>query len=153
MKPKLYLISGLPGTGKTSVCLELKNRGYKAIDADRTLAVKNNAGWVWEIDKFESATNVVDSDFIFVCGSAKNRDDFMDRFEKIFILNVDDETMKYRLKNRTNNNFGKDPQVLARQIANNSGVKSYSEKRGRIVIDATNPLSDAVDQIIAIIEE
>ena len=33
-----YLIEGVSGTGKTTVCEELKNRGYKAVEADEEIA-------------------------------------------------------------------------------------------------------------------
>jgi broad-specificity NMP kinase len=33
-----YLIEGVSGTGKTSVCKELQRRGYRAINGDRELA-------------------------------------------------------------------------------------------------------------------
>jgi len=35
-----FLIEGVSGTGKTSVCGELKRRGYHAINGDRELAIK-----------------------------------------------------------------------------------------------------------------
>jgi broad-specificity NMP kinase len=33
-----FLIDGVSGTGKTSVCKELERRGYQAIHGDRELA-------------------------------------------------------------------------------------------------------------------
>ncbi len=33
-----YLIEGVSGTGKTSVCEELQRRGYHAVHGDRELA-------------------------------------------------------------------------------------------------------------------
>jgi hypothetical protein len=37
MGKKNYLIEGVSGTGKTSVCTELLRRGYQAIHGDREL--------------------------------------------------------------------------------------------------------------------
>ena len=37
-----YLIEGVSGTGKTSVCKELKRRGYHAINGDRELAYQGD---------------------------------------------------------------------------------------------------------------
>lgn len=142
-----YLISGLPGTGKTSVCAELQARGYKAVDADRLLGYQNEADWLWDEDKVERILNDT-SEEVFICGSASNRDEYMPKFNKVFILHVDDQTLQSRLLGRTNNNFGKDPQVLARQIEHNQGVKEYSIKRGRVVIDATQPMKKVVDDIL-----
>lgn len=147
-----YLVSGLPGTGKTSVCLELQTRGYSAVDADRAIAFQVSDGWLWDGEKLEKALNNSSGELVFVCGSASNRDEFITRFQKVFILHVDDQTLKQRLLSRTNNNFGKDPAILARQIINNQGVKDYSVKRGRTVIDASQPIDKVVDEIISSIQ-
>jgi hypothetical protein len=37
-----YLIEGVSGTGKTSVCNELQRRGYHAINGDRELAYQGD---------------------------------------------------------------------------------------------------------------
>lgn len=143
-----YLISGLPGTGKTSVCSELQARGYRAIDADSSFGHKRGADWLWDEGRIEEVLNDNVDDAIFICGSAGNRDKYMPMFSKVFILCVDDATLEYRLLHRTNNNFGKDADVVARQIKRNQGVKEYSIKRGRIVIDATQSIKKVVDDIL-----
>lgn len=85
---------------------------------------------------------------VFVCGSATNRDEFINLFDSVFILYIDNITMRHRLTTRTNNSFGKDPNILAKQLQNNLGVKKYSLKRGRLVIDATQPITTVVDMIL-----
>jgi len=147
-----YLISGLPGTGKTTVCEELRLRGLRAIDADRAFSRQTDLGWVWQDAVLTKVLDDVTDERLFICGSASNRDDYLYRFSKVFILYVDDETLCHRLTHRTNNNFGKDPAVLARQLARNKGVKEYSLQRGRIVIDATQPVATIVDEILASIK-
>jgi broad-specificity NMP kinase len=37
-----YLVEGVSGTGKTSVCRELNRRGYQAINGDRELAYQGD---------------------------------------------------------------------------------------------------------------
>lgn len=147
-----YLISGLPGTGKSSVCIELQNRGYRAIDADRIFGYQDDADWLWDEEKVERILDD-NSDEVFICGSASNRDKYISKFDKVFILYVDDQTLRHRLLNRTNNNFGKNLDVLTRQIERNQGVKEYSIKRGRVVVDATQPVKDVVDDILAQVAE
>jgi hypothetical protein len=144
-----YLISGLPDTGKTSVCMELQARGYKSIDADRNFGYQDDADWFWDETKIENIINNISDEVLFICGSASNRDKYIPKFSKVFILCVDDRTLQYRLLSRTNNDFGKDSGILARQLARNHGVKEYSIKRGRIVVDATRPVEKVVDDILA----
>lgn len=144
-----YLISGLPGTGKTSVCNELQKRGFKAIDADRAFSMQTENGWIWRDKDINRVLSDQTTDTLFICGSASNRDEYAHRFAKIFILYVDNNTLKTRLTTRTNNNFGKDPAVLARQLTLNEGVQEYSAKRGRQLIDATQSITKVTDEIIA----
>ena len=37
-----YLVEGVSGTGKTSVCDELQRRGYQAVHGDRELAYQGD---------------------------------------------------------------------------------------------------------------
>ena len=157
---KAYLIEGVSGTGKTSVCEELKRRGYKAVEADEEIAhyadpktglptdkhIPDN--WLWNEEKFKEALKQEGDKPIFICGGAMNQEDFKHHFEKVFTLHIDDETLKHRLATRTNNDFGKHPDELALQLEWNKGAVSYSQQRGTTLIDATKPLSEVVDEIL-----
>ena len=48
-----------------------------------------------------------DPDVLPVCGSCRNRDEFRPYFAKVFNLKIDDNTMRRRLRENTNNPFGK----------------------------------------------
>lgn len=145
-----YLISGLPGTGKTTVCKELQSRGLHAIDADSAFGFQDKGRWLWNEDELLRIVDDATIESLFICGSASNRDAFINKFDKVFILYVDDKTLANRLASRTNNNFGKNPEIAARQIELNQGVKAYSVRRERIVINAARPISEVVDEIVAL---
>src|SRR5688500_19070728 len=63
---KNYLIEGVSGTGKTSVCNELQRRGYHAIHGDRELAYRGDPETgeprdgsghehhIWNVDKVKA---------------------------------------------------------------------------------------------------
>ena len=146
--PKKYLISGLPSTGKSTVAAELLQRGYYAIDADAAIARQTSDGWMWGRDRLQQALSDSNDRDVFICGSATNRDEFIHLFDRVFILYIDNTTMRHRLTTRMNNTFGKDPNELAKQLQNNLGVKEYSLRRGRLVIDATQPIATVVDMIL-----
>lgn len=157
----VFLIEGVSGTGKTSVAEELEKRGYHAIDADEAFgffpdpktglpAKKRSAlDWIWDKEKFEKEMRKnKDGEILFISGGAMNQHDFAHYFSKIFTLQIDDETLKERLKNRTNNDYGKHPKELARQLEWNKGVAIWSRDRGTILIDATKPVGAVVDEIL-----
>ena len=161
---KIYLIEGVSGTGKTSVCEELKKRGYKAIEDDEEIAhyadpktglptdehIPDN--WLWNEEKLKNAIGQEGDEPIFICGGAMNQEDFKHHFSKVFTLHIDDETLKHRLLTRTNNPFGKHPDELALMLNWNTGTVKYSEQRGTTLIDATKPVKEVVDEILNYVE-
>jgi broad-specificity NMP kinase len=157
---KIYLIDGVSGAGKTTVCDELNKRGYKAIEADEVLADwidpltglptedHSSYNWHWDKKKFDSLVQDTREGNLFICGGAMNKPDFLHHFSKIFTLHLDDETLKERLRNRTNNDYGKKPEELAFQLKENQLTEQYSKERGAILIDATQPIKTIVEEII-----
>jgi|SRR3989344_3787547 len=157
---KIYLIEGVSGTGKTTVCEELHRRGYKAVEADEEIAhyadpktglptdEKIPDNWIWNKEKFNTAIAQEGDDPIFICGGAMNQEDFKHHFNKVFTLHIDDETLTYRLLNRTNNDFGKKPNELALQLEWNRGAVTYSQERGTTLVDATKPINEVVNEIL-----
>jgi dephospho-CoA kinase len=156
----IYLIDGVSGAGKTTVCDELNKRGYKAIEADETLADwidpltglptedHSSYNWHWDEKKFKALIQDTKEKNLFICGGAMNKPDFLHHFTKIFTLHLDDKTLKERLLNRTNNDYGKKPEELAFQLRENQMTEQYSKERGAILIDATQPVENILDQII-----
>ncbi len=163
-----YHIDGPSGSGKTTVSEELRKRGYNAIDADEVVAYfgdpktgepqevtprerfKDN--WIW--NKKETNELLANSNgTYFVCGGASNYEEFSLHFKKTFILLIDDETLKYRLLNRTNNDFGKHPDELAMQLEWNQKVAKHAKEKGYIIIDATKPVEQVVDEILQYVSE
>ncbi len=160
----IYLIDGVSGAGKTTVCDELNKRGYKAIEADEALAewidpltglpTENHSSynWHWDKKKFDKLISESNVGTLFICGGAMNKPDFLHHFTKIFTLHLDDEVLKERLLNRTNNDYGKKPDELAFQLRENQLTVQYSKDRGTILIDATKPIESVVEEIIKNLE-
>lgn len=158
---KIYLIDGVSGAGKTTVCEELVRRGYKAIEADEVLAGfidpvtglptddHSSENWHWDKTKFDTMVQDAGLQDLFVCGGAINKPDFLHRFNKIFTLHLDDKTLKDRLLHRTNNDYGKKPEELAFQLKENARTVQYATERGAVLIDGNKPLDRIVDEIIS----
>jgi uridine kinase len=153
-------IDGISGTGKTTVAQELTRRGYAALDADEAFGYygdpqtgeptgeQTQHNWIWDLEKVKSLAKSSEDTTIFVCGGAMNQDKVRDVFDKRFTLVVDDDTMRHRLMTRTNNDFGKHPDDLARQLEWNKGATDYAKRIGAVVVDATKPIERVVDDIL-----
>ena len=82
---------------------------------------------------------------LFVCGSSRNRDHFLPYFTKVFNLRIDDETMRRRLQERTDNDFGKQPEEVEIMLK----LDRRDEKpAGAIDVDVTQPLNQVVDELL-----
>ena len=157
MAKRNYLVEGLSGAGKSSVYEELIRRGYKAISTDR--AWKYHAGpetrlprepnhhdnSMWDQRKAVSELESPEPEVLFVCGSSRNRDHFLPYFHKIFNLRIDDDTMRRRLRERTNNEFGKQPEEVELMLRLN---RSDEKPAGAIDVDASQPLRQVVDELL-----
>jgi len=153
-----YLIEGVSGSGKSSVCDELKAHGFSVISGDAELAYNGDPAtgkpvdghghntWIWDVDKVVKLTNDKTSDALFFCGGSRNFDKFIHLFDKVFILDVDNETIKQRLAARNDNEWGKQKSELDMILSLNN-TKEDLPPEG-ILIDATKPLNVVVDEII-----
>lgn len=168
MGVKNYLVEGVSGAGKTSVAEELERRGYHVLHGDRTLAYFGDPEtgqrlptlsrdrvdnitwaydrWIWDVDKVKAAIADQSHALTFFCGGSRNAHHYIDRFDGIFVLEVDLKTLKRRVAGRGDDEFGGKPEqwaLLTRLHATRHGIP----KNG-IAIDATEPLSRVVDAIL-----
>lgn len=107
-----YLIEGVSGTGKSSVCRELRARGYHAVDGDNELAYQGDpetgeptAGLthehhIWDVAKVAALLADRDAPVTFFCGGSRNFPRFIDRFDGVFVLDLDRDTLIQRLDAR-----------------------------------------------------
>ena len=148
MAKRNYLVEGLSGAGKSSVYEELIRRGYKAISTDRAWkqrADPDTAHWTWHAQRAVGELERPEPDVLFVCGSSGNRDRFLPYFTKVFNLRIDDDTMRRRLQERTNNDYGKEPEEVELMLRLN---RSDEKPAGAIDVDATQPLDQVVDELL-----
>jgi dephospho-CoA kinase len=167
----LFLITGLPGSGKSTVKAELRSRGYEAYDGDEDglarwfniktgLAVKEEEDRVRtpeflrthsrDIERAtieELATKAVDQS-VFLSADPENETELNDLFSEVFALIIDDKTRNHRLTTRTNNQWGKLPHEIAYSEAYGKKWEDIRRQFGYITLDATQPTPDIVDQIL-----
>lgn len=158
MGKRNYLIEGVSGTGKTSVCTELQRRCYDCVHGDRELAYQGDpetgestqgfthGNHIWDVDKVKAFVANKEVAVTFFCGGSRNFSKFIHLFDGVFVLDVDLETLQRRLLARPADEWGGEPpewEFIARLHQTKEDIP-----QGGIIIDATAPLSDVVDEIL-----
>lgn len=153
-----YLIEGVSGTGKTSVCKELQRRGYHAVNGDRELAYQGDPETgeptdglthehhIWHVDKVEALVASQDGAATFFCGGSRNFSKFVHLFDGVFVLEVDLDTLNRRLGERPEDEWG-GKQAERELIARLHQTREDIPENG-IMIDASAPIARVVDEIV-----
>ncbi len=165
-----YLIEGVSGAGKTAVCTELQRRGYQAIHGDRELVYRGDpetglptapetgtptASWmseheIWDVEKVQAFVANQEEAVTFFCGASRNFSTFIALFDGVFVLEVALDTMNRRLDERVAldpTDWGSRPaerELIARLHQTKEGIPGKG-----VTIDATRPLHQVVDEILA----
>lgn len=146
------LITGMSGTGKSSVIEALAGRGLKAIDTDWNLEWEQADGlaWVWREDRIRSLLDEEDADAVFVSACVSNQGKFYDRFHHVILLSTPEAVTLERLAARTNNPYGKRPEQAAEVLVYKATVEPMLRRGATAEIDTSIPLSDVVSRVLEI---
>ncbi len=146
---KRVLLTGMSGTGKSSVIQALSARGFKAVDTDD--------GWCepwpdgrqrWREDAIGQLLDAEDADVLFVAGCEQNQVRFHPRFDLIILLSAPAEVLAERLASRTTNSFGRAPGELALVLDDLQAVEPLLRKAATHEIRTTVPLGEVVAEVL-----
>jgi dephospho-CoA kinase len=132
---KRVLLTGMSGTGKSSVIHALSARGFKAVDTD---------------DAVDQLLDAEDAEVLFVAGCEENQVRFHPRFDLIILLSAPVEVLAERLASRTTNSFGRAPSELERVLDDLQAVEPLLRKAATYEIRTTVPLGDVVAEILRV---
>ena len=153
-----YLVEGVSGTGKTSVCRELNRRGFHAINGDRELAYQGDPETgdpvdgashdhhVWDVNRVRALVAERQEPVTFFCGGSRNFSRFIHLFDEVFVLEIDLDTLHRRLDQRPPDEWGAKPSerdLIVRLHRTREDIP-----RTGVVIDATPPVADVVNEIL-----
>lgn len=167
---KKFFITGISGSGKSSVLEGLKQKGFSTIDIDDILGL---CQWVnndtLKIEKWEHGMNnewyknhkyICDKiklinfmnqckGIVFVAGLPSNRHELLDLFDKVFLLQCKEETFIKRIKERISHDFGK--HILEREniLSWYKNFETDMLERGAVPINTDRFLINVVDEILS----
>ena len=146
---KRILLTGMSGTGKSSVIRALADLGYKAIDTDDGWCEQLPDGRQrWREDAIAILLATEDADVLFVAGCEENQARFHPQFDRIILLSAPVQIMMQRLADRTSNPYGKTPGDLDRVLSDTENIEPLLRQVADHEISTTMPLGDVVQAIL-----
>jgi shikimate kinase len=162
---KRVLITGMSGTGKSTLICELAARGYKAIDTDTDewsewVAIarhpdRSGSGeepdWVWREDRIQRLLSTEDADVLFVSGCKSNQGKFYGQFDHIVLLSAPVSVLMERLATRTTNAYGKHPDELARILGHLHTVEPRLRRTASLEVDTSAPVEQVIQIMLSLV--
>jgi shikimate kinase len=147
------LLTGMSGTGKSTVIRELAARGYRAVDTDYGWSETGPEGdWVWREDRIQSLLSSAPGEVLFVSGCATNQGKFYPQFDHIVLLSAPAAVIMERLATRTSNPYGKHPDELAQVLEYLETVEPLLRRSAGHEIDTSAPLDEVVAAVLRLVQ-
>ena len=137
------LITGMSGTGKSTLLAELAARGHRTVDTDYD-------GWVladgtWDEDRM---TRLLDTDdALVVSGTVENQGRFADRFDHVVLLSAPVEVLIDRVTRRTNNPYGRSAEDQVAIRRHTTEIEPLLRARADLELDARRPFEELVAEV------
>lgn len=162
---KRVLITGMSGTGKSSVVRELVSRGQKAVDTDsdewcewKKMPVPGapagsplELDWVWREDRIQQLLDDEATDALYLSGCKSNQGKFYEQFDHVVLLSAPADAILNRVVKRTTNPCGKSADERAQIVRYLEVVQPMLRATADLEIDtAATPLNDVVAAVIAL---
>lgn len=168
----LIYITGAPGAGKTTLEKELHRRGFDTHDMDDpgiggahnkvsgervTIppAAARSKEW-FETHEWRTSKSAIvelkrqaEHKTILVCGVAPDDADVLPIFDKVIYLAVDESTLKERIANRKDNDYGRNDFELAEILERSRTMNTKYRSPSVLTIDGSKDLKTVADMIVA----
>jgi shikimate kinase len=137
------LITGMSGTGKTTLLGELSRRGHRTLDTDYDGWVLADSTW----DETRMAAYLGSTSSVIVSGTVENQGHFYDRFEAVVLLSASVDVLIERVSVRTNNPYGNletEQSAIRQQVLD---VEPLLRQGATLELDGRRPVSELADTI------
>ena len=169
MKRKIIYITGISGTGKTTLSNEFKKRGNITIDIDdhahwehketgktdhwfpgKSVDFFNTHQWVCDLEKLKEIFKENSQKDILVFGVVDKEEKLFPLFDKIILLTCDTRVAFKRIDDRVDNEFGKGE-------VEKEWIKSWKDnfeqdliRKGAIAVSSEDNIETVINNIINI---
>jgi dephospho-CoA kinase len=144
----------MSGVGKTTALHELRRRGFATVDTD-------DDGWthlvagepLWREPLIDGLLDRARYAPLFVQGTVANQVDFYHRFDAIVLLTAPPALIFARLRERTNNPFGKTEAERRRIAADIAEIEPLLRQSATHVVHTDRPRREVADLLAAVAVE
>lgn len=138
------LITGMSGTGKSSVLDELRTRGFETVETDvddwcewGTLAADTEAGWLWREDRLRELLEQPRTGPLFVSGCVANQGHLYGLFDHVVLLSAPADVILERVQARTTNPYGQTPEQQAEILGHLESVEPLLRRGAELELDSS----------------
>ncbi len=143
------LVTGMSGTGKSSVVQALTDRGHRAVDTDDGFCVPTPDGRQrWDEPAIQRLLDSVGAGPLFVAGCEENQVRFHPQFDHLVLLTAPAAVLLERLAARADNPYGKTPEQRRRVLDDLEHVEPRLRRAATAVIDTDRPPEEVVEAVL-----
>jgi dephospho-CoA kinase len=142
------LVTGMSGTGKSTVLAELRRRGHRVVDTDVGDWIDETGPEpLWREERIAALLDEHVGGALFLAGTVANQGAFYPRFDAVVLLSAPAEVVLERLATRATNDFGKSDEERERILDDLPWVEPLLRGGATTEIDTRRPLEDVVAEL------
>ena len=142
------LVTGMSGTGKSSVLRVLAARGHRVVDTDTDeWSEWVGDGWNWREDAISALLEGHEDGLLFIAGCHTNQGRFYDRLDAVVLLSAPAEVLFERIDARDDNPYGKSEEERKLILGHLAEVEPLLRATASAELDATEPLDVLADRL------
>jgi dephospho-CoA kinase len=145
------LVTGMSGTGKSSVLRVLAGRGHRVVDTDTDeWSEWIDGDWLWDERAIAELLAGHERGHLFLAGCRTNQGRFYDRLDAVVLLSAPADVLLGRIAARDDNPYGKSPEQRELVLRHLAEVEPLLRATATAELDATAPLDEVADRLEAI---
>jgi dephospho-CoA kinase len=142
----------MSGTGKSTVLLELRKRGFRTVDTDEGDWTEwrdddGGGGYYWREDRLDELLGAEGETALLVAGTATNQGSFYPSFDAVVLLSAPVDVLLERIDRRATNAYGRSSEERALILTHVAEVEPLLRATCTHELDASRPLAEVVEQL------